>query len=461
MLICIKKNEAFFVLSGRLPVAKMFARTIHPTYAIWIFDVVFIFLILCLTNSSYFMFGHSFNPTCMDGTTTTPYSGDSAPNAPDSNSRPFCTSATADSFPSFFISYGFFGVANEEFDSFARVGRSTFRPYRRLGENSSCPSFADENADSFTVTVQADTFSVTDSPQTTNLLNAVSGLAAITGFNNLPFQLTGATTTYYLRAAPVPPSPVGPTLPTFRVARTTRDPPLDEAAMRATFGEIGRATTIRYISISQCASQFRSTFRPGPGTSHINADGTLKTSNGGPCLVQATQTAAQVSIPGLIGTAITLQLVLIIIMSIAALRKQSWFNILFVSINVLTMIMMIAAVALGAAVLAGLVAPCLFLTDFSSDQVAPSPTRAAVNGFTPSLGGVSPQSQGPQTFQAVQSGNSAVFMRPAFFLHSGAIFGIVFIVLHFIFTIFFGIKTDWAEAAEKGSSLVSVQMTPT
>jgi len=399
----------------------------------------------------------------MDGTTTTPYPGPNAPNAPDRDSRPFCTSATADSFSSFFISFGFHGVVTEEFNSFSREGTSTFRPYRRLGENSSCPSFADENADSFTVTVQADTFAATDSPQTRNLLSAISGLQSITNFNNVPFQLTGATTTYYmreLRTSSPGPSPV-PTLPIFRVARTTREPPLEEAAMRATFGAIGTTTTMRYIALEQCASQFRSTFRSGPGDSHINADGTLKTSNGGPCLLQATQTAAQVSIPGLIGTAITLQIVLIIIMSIAALRKQSWFNILFVSINVLTMIMMIAAVALGAAVLAGFVAPCLFVTDFSSDQVAPAPTRAAVNGFTPSSGGVSVQATSPQRFQAVQSGNSAVFMRPAFFLSAGAILGIVFIVLHFICTICFGIKTDWAEAAEKGSSIVSVQMTPT
>jgi len=179
------------------------------------------------------------------------------------------------------------------------------------------------------------------------------------------------------------------------------------------------------------------------------------------CLVQATQTAAQVSIPGLIGTAIALTVVICIIMEIPPLRKQSWFNILFVSINVLTLIIMIAAVALGAAVLGQLVAPCLFLTDFSSDQVAPAPTRAAINGFTPSSGGVLPISTSSfQTYQAVQSGNSAVFMRATFDIGGGAAWGIAFIVLQFIFTIYFGMKTDWAEAAEKDPSIVSVQMTP-
>jgi len=179
------------------------------------------------------------------------------------------------------------------------------------------------------------------------------------------------------------------------------------------------------------------------------------------CLVQATQIAAQVSIPGLIGTAIALTVVLCIIMEIPPLRKQSWFNILFVSINVLTLIIMIAAVALGAAVLGQLVAPCLFLTDFSSDQVSPAPTRAAINGFTPSSGGVLPISTSSfQTYQAVQSGNSAVFMRATFDIGSGAAWGITFIVLQFVSTIYFGIKTDWAEAAEKDPSIVSVQMTP-
>jgi len=452
-----------------LPVEKMtnlLAKTTHYEWATWTFNMLLLVLIVCLGSSAFNMYGHSFNPTCMDGTTTTPYSGPNAPNAPDADSRPFCTSATANSFPPVYISYGFLGISQGYFDDFSKVGYFQSFPFERLGENSSCPSAADENADSYTVTVQADRFLITDSPQTTNLRNAIAKLSQLnfanTRSNNAAFQVSGSgqTTTYYVRAVGPSPGP-GPAPATFRVARTTRDPPLDEAAMRTAFGAIGTTATIRFINFSQCASQFRRTFRPGPGTSHINADGTLKTSNGGMCLVQAIQTAAQVSIPGLIGTAIALTVVLCIIMEIAALRKQSWFNILFVSINVLTLIMMIAAVALGAAVLAGFVAPCLFLTDFSSDQVAPAPTRAAINGFTPSSGGVSPiGTTSSPTFQAVQSGNSAVFMRAAFDIGGGAAWGIAFIVLQFIFTIYFGIKTDWAEAAEKDPSIVSVQMTP-
>lgn len=464
-----EKGSVFTLTACPFKVAKMpnslLARTTHPEWATWTFNLLLLVLIVCLVNSASDMYGHSFNPTCMDGTIPNTYSGQNPPNAPNAESRPFCTSATANSFAPFFLNYGFQGVGRRVFSDFIKVSFYEFFPFERLGENSSCPSAADENADSLTVTVQGDRLAVTDSRQTTNFNNALSrlndlGFGSISTSNNAAFQLTGASTTYYLRQ---PSSPEPSSLPTFRVARTTRDPPLDAAAVQAAFGSSGTAATIKFFTFSPCASQFRRTFRSGPGDSHINADGTLKTSNGGMCLVQATQTAVQVSIPGLIGSAIALTFVLCIIMEIPAVRKLPWFNILFVCINVLSLILMIAAVALGAAVLAGFVAPCLFQTDFSSDQVAPSPTRAAINGFTPSSGGFNMNSVAtPQSrFQAVQSGNAAVYMRPTFDIGSGAGWGITFIVLQFIFTIYFGIKIDWAEANQgQDSDMVSVQMTP-
>ena len=213
-----------------------------------------------------------------------------------------------------------------------------------------------------------------------------------------------------------------------------------------------------FPSLADCASQQKVNFRPGPGDSSLNADGTIKGSQGGFCVTEQTQ-AGILAVPGLVITTIVLLLILDVLMIIPASRKFRLFNVVFIVISAICLIFLIAAVGTGAAVLAGRAGPCRFLSSMTTEQLMPSPTRGSINGFVPSSGGASvPTSGATGRFQATQSGNAAVYLRPDFQLGSGAGLLVATIVILFVFVIVFAIKTDWAGEGDK--ALVTANMTP-
>lgn len=432
---------------------NLFAKTISHKTAYWCYELVFVCIIVFLAASSYSMYRHALTPACMDGTTSTPYNGPNAPNAPNDRSKPFCSSAAADAFAPIYLYYGYSGVDYFKFDPFQQIGESRFFPFEPLGPNSTCPSMSSEGLDTMTVTVnfQSDRLVITSLQEATNIANAIQRLQFFMSpfrNHNTAFQLASdLTKTYYMRDS-------GSESPTFRVAASTTDPPLTADQLRSTFGAAN--FKIKFPFISECASQFQKTYRMGPGGSGTSADGILKTGNGGICLTREMQAAVQVSIPGLIGSALALVICLSLAMDITPIRTFRYFNVVFVCINVLGLILLIAALGHGAAVITGKVAPCITSSDFSSASLMPAPTAAASNGFTPSSGGFDmsqAQTGAVSTFQPTQFNNAAVYMKATFRPSTGAGFGIAAVVLQFLFTITFGIKVDWASAGSDSSSV--------
>ena len=193
----------------------------------------------------------------------------------------------------------------------------------------------------------------------------------------------------------------------------------------------------------------------------VNADGTLKTGSCGYCLTQPQQ-AGVLAVPGLCGTTIALLLIIELMMCAPFVRKMGFFRILVIAVSVICMIFLIAAVA-SAGVTFYNVASCVTQTDFSNTQFMPSPTSAslpAFNGYTPSSGGVSLNpSQGKGYFTVNQLSGTAAYYKPLLIPSAGALQITVAIVLLFIFTIVFAIKTDWT-AVSSSAADSSQMMTP-
>ena len=85
----------------------------------------------------------------------------------------------------------------------------------------------------------------------------------------------------------------------------------------------------------------------------------------------------------------------------------------------------------------------------------PAAARAPINGFALSSRGLNMQyalTGATCKFKAIQSRNAAVYLKPRFRPSYGAGFGIATLVGQFIFTIVFGIKTNWAAAAASEST---------
>jgi hypothetical protein len=423
------------------------AKTISHKTVGWCYALLISLTIAFSSVSSYSMYRHALTPACMDGTTSTPYSGPTAPNAPNAESPPFCSSDVLNAYQTVYYYYSYTGVELFSFDAFQQRGTSFFYPFESLGPNSTCPTLSSENADSLTVIVQGSALSSTASQETSSFRSAVhpaNRLLLTVPFrnHNLPFQLPDSTTTYYARNFVDRGTSFG-----FEVATSNSAPALSAEQLQSTFGSA--IFRVKLPFASQCASQFQKTYRPGPAGSINNVDGTLKAANGGICLTQETQTGVQISIPGLIGSALAFSTLLWIALDFPFVRKFRLFNVLFISINALSIIFLIAALALGATMFTTKVAPCVVGSDFSNESVMPAPRRAAINGFTPSSGGFDmsvSRTQAAGLFQTTQAGNAAVYMKPSFRPTSGAGFGIAALVFQFLFTVVFALKVDWTDS---------------
>jgi hypothetical protein len=200
--------------------------------------------------------------------------------------------------------------------------------------------------------------------------------------------------------------------------------------------------TLEFPSLSDCAIQELMPLQENADT--FNSDGTPKSIDGG-FRITDSQRQRSLAIFILIITAIVLELLICILMSISIVRKHRNFGVLFIIFNVVSVLLLIAAVASAADFFLRNLGPCIHRTDFSNEQIGPSPTRPRINGFLPSSGGYRPNSFG--RWRPVQSGNAAVTATFSFTLGSGAALLISAIVLLFIFSIIFGIKTNWTDVS--------------
>lgn len=431
-----------------------FARTFSPKSAALCYFVLEIFLIVFLNRSASEMFVHIITPTCMEDSTSTLYP-DSSFNAPNADSKPYCTSDAANSFMEISFLYGFSGVAVQFIRSFDKLYSYVHYPFEEMGPNSTCPKAISDEASLVSVMFKGGSLQLTSQTVFANKLGRLLPLQSLFGFHNIPVTFSdGSRTTFYVRDMDL-------STGKFKVATSLRDPPLNEAKLNSTFS-IG-FNALAVFGYKECASQFKKTFRQGPGDSGFNADGTVKGSNGGICLVDTMQAGVQLSIPALIGTALALLILMVVAIDSPVFYKHRFFNIFFVATNTLCMLFLIASLAHGARIFSQEIAPCVFGTDFSNEQLMPAATRAPINGFTPSSGGFNMEyalTGATGNFKAIQSGNAAVFMKPRFRPSYGAGFGIATLVGQFIFTIVFGIKTNWAAAAASESTSDSTPIAP-
>ena len=358
------------------------------------------------------------------------------------------------------IAYGFGGFSTFDWDSFQGFGTTKFEPFTGIGPNLTCPSASSLGANSVIITVQTGTsfaFALADAAKLVASFSGRGGVfSSVTNFNNFPVDISGSTGTLrlFVRSLSIPQT-VAPLLPfVFQVSKS----PIDVPATINTLNLGAEPYTMTFPTLADCASQEKMNFRQGAGDSGINADGTVKGTQGAFCLSQQTRTGIS-AIPGLLITTILLLLILLLLMFIPTVRKIRFFNIVFIAINVICLSFLVAAVASGAAYLAGKAGPCKFLADFTNEQFMPSPNSVALNGFIPSSGGYPLVFNGARgQFNAVQNGNTAAYYKPIFVPGPGAALIIVAILLLFVFVIVFAIKTDWASGGNSSSD--SAAMTP-
>ncbi len=461
----------------------IFAKTLHPTCALVGYTIITTLVIAGVLNSSFDMFIAVGIPTCMSGTVSTPYpytlgptgapSPSTGPNAPTSSSAPFCTSdALINSFNVGFNGYGFNGITTGSTNVFSGYSTAlTISPFCQKKSNGTCPTFSDQGANTFTVqTVSGSMFSITDA----NLFMQSGGGSSVSNYNNypitfasgssLPSTSTGAldsSKTYYVRNfAYSPPSPSPSPSPspggiTFQIAADATSIPLIFTTPTPT-GTI-KAT---FPSLGSCASQQNVQAAGANIPANINQDGTLKQGQCGYCLTQ-TQNVGVFAIPGLGGTTITLLLIIDIMMLVPAVRKRGFFRIMVIVVSVICLIFLIATLA-GGYVMFAQVASCYAQMDFSQAQMMASPTGAAFNGYTPSSGGVQLLPSGGQgLFQSNQvlGTYAAAYVKSLILPSTGAALLVAALVFLFVFTIFFGIKTDWTAVSSGGDSGSAI-MTP-
>jgi len=450
------------------------AKTVHPACALVGYTIVTALVFAGLAASPFDMFVAVGIPTCMAGTTSTPYPFSLAtgspvpptgPNAPNINSVPFCsTDALMNSCYLQFWAYGYLGsVAGNT--NFWNAGQSIqITPYCFKKSNGTCPSFSDLGVNTVKVVTTASTgnfFVITDGLSYINNLGKGLGNGAITGGNNYPITFAAGSTlpvttpamdaskTYYVRSFSS--NIVG--VYSFQIAPDTSSPPL-------TFISTTTSSTITVTipSMSACATQQNMKTSTAVNDANVNSDGTLKTGSCGYCLTQPQQVGV-LAVPGLCGTTITLLLIIELMMCAPFIRKMGFFRILVIIVSVLCMIFLIAAVASAATTLYQ-VAACQLETDFSQAQFMPSPTSTAFNGYTPSSGGVTLAStSGQGLFNLYQQTFAAAYLKPLLIPSGGAVLIIIAIVFLFLFTIVFAIKTDWT-AVSSSAADSSQMMTP-
>jgi hypothetical protein len=462
------------------------AKNLHPACALVGYTVITALVFAGLLASPFDMFVAVGIPTCMAGTTSTYYQYTPSPvpgspvppNAPTTTSVPFCTSdALINSYNIQYNAYGYIGTVTGFTNVFYGYNEVTSIPYCLKKSNGTCPTFSDQGANTFTVqTVSGSSmFSITDA----KLFMQAGGGRSFANYNNYPITFASGSAlpstsagaldsskTYYVRnfgfgmPSPSPSPSPSPGGPTFGIAADTSGNPL-------IFTGIAPSNTITatFPSLGSCASQQNVQPASATNPANMNLDGTLKTGSCGYCLTQTQQTGV-LAVPGLCGTTLALLLIMELLMCVPVVRKMGFFRILVIVISVLCLIFLIAAVA-GAAVMFSRVAQCFAQMDFNDDQLMPSPTGAApFGGYTPSSGGAPLFGSGgrggspPGSYTASQVSGSAAYIKPLIIPSAGAGLLIIAIVLLFLFTIFFGIKTDWTAVSSGGDSSSATMMTP-
>jgi hypothetical protein len=453
----------------------LMAKTLHPACALVGYTIITTLVFGGLFSSGFNMFVIVFAPTCMDGTTSTPYSFElspegvpnpiTGPNAPNSGAVPFCSpDALSASVFKEFLSYGYLGLtyATTDFFSAARYESQTF-PFCFKLSNGTCPTQKEAATNYQKGKVLTDnTFLMTEKRQFKLALSTSDNGIPFSIFNNYPVTFGGppgtilpggidASKTYYLR------NYIGGETSTFRIAADTTSLPMTFTSHPS--NEI----TVTFVDYDSCPAElnvlkYQNLLTP----SNVKADGTLKTDTGtcGYCLTQQQQTANRATL-GLCAITITLLLAIDIMMCIPAIRKKAHFRILFIVFSVLCMIFLIAAVS-SAALTFLLVTKCFTGSDFSQSQYLPSPIGSKINGYTPSSGGASYfyPTRGAGLFSSDQVSGVAAYLKPYTLPSTGAVQLIVAIVLLFIFTVVFTIKVDWTAAgstAEAKSAILNTQ----
>jgi hypothetical protein len=454
----------------------LMAKTLHPACALVGYTIITALVFGGLFSSALNMFAVVFAPTCMDGTTSTPYSfqlsaegvpnPSTGPNAPNSGAVPFCSSdALFTSVETGFLSYGYLGLeySQTNFFSASQYYAQTF-PFCFKLSNGTCPTRKDVAADFQTGTVRTDnTFLMTEKTRFRRAVYSFkfgdSTSYLFSFFNNFPVTFGGppgtvlpggidASKTYYIR------NYSGGVTSTFSIAADTTSLPM-------TFTSYPSNTiTVTFVDYSSCPAE-QNVLRFPMFPSNVNADGTLKTDTGtcGYCLTQQQQAGNRATL-GLCAITITLLLVMDLMMCIPAIRKKAFFRILLIVFSVLCMIFLIAAVS-SAAVTFFLVAKCFTGSDLSQSQYMPSPIGPKSNGYTPSSGGASSfyTTTGAGLFSTNQASGAAAYLKPYVLPSSGAVQLIVAIIFLFLFTVVFAIKVDWTAASSTADANSAILMT--
>ena len=447
------------------------ARILHPGFALVGYSIITALVFGGLFASSFNMFVVVFAPTCLEGTTSSPYpfelsaNGNSTPstgpNAPNADSVPFCSSdALYSAVEIEFLTYGYLGLqlGHTDFFSASRYQTETF-PFCFKLSNGTCPTQSDEGANFQAGVVRSDsTFLMTDRKKYLTAIASNSFLYA--SFNNFPvtFGPSGAalpggidaSKTYYIRDYTIGANT------TFRIAADTTSLPM-------TFTSFPSNTIqVTFPTLGSCPAEqnvFR--FQNAINPSNVKLDGTLKTNTGtcGYCLTQQFQTGNR-AILGLYCASIILLLSMDIMMCIPAIRKKGFFRILVIALSGTCIIFLIAAVS-SAAVTFLQVARCFTKSDLSEEQYKPSPTGAKIKGYTPAFKGATLyyETPGAGLFKNMQASGVASYLKPYLVPSVGAVHLIIAIIFMFIFTIVVFVKADWAAASSTDHELLAIPMT--
>ena len=438
------------------------AKTLHPACALVGYSVITAIVFTGLLASPFNMFVAVAEPKCMDGTTSTPYpftvnalgvaAPTTGPNAPNADSVPFCTTeALYNGYLIAYNSYGFLGYQVVNADLFTTNNFAESKLFCYAKSNGTCDSFGALGVNTIKVSISIANDGTLTIRDLANFAAAGGGNSA-SRYNNFPITFADAlpipnfatSNTYYMRNF---------NGGQFKIAVDTTSLPIDK--FLSTTGEF----KVTMPSLASCATQNNMAVGSASNPANINSDGTLKQGSCGYCLTKE-QSAGMLAVPGLCGITIALLLIIELMMCIPAARKLGFFPILVIVVSVLCIVFLIAAVA-SAATWNYQVATCISQTDLTKAQFMPAPTRAPFGGYTPSSGNsMLAQGAGRGLFRVDQAGgNAAAYLKPSIIPGIGAAALIVAIVLLFLFTIFFAIKTDWKAVSSSADSAAAI-MTP-
>jgi hypothetical protein len=437
---------------------RILAKTTHPGYAVVAYTIVTAITIAGLIVSSGNMFFHFAQYSCLPGSVTVPYNGTNAPNADRPDQAPFCNKANLLNLPSVTLNYGFAGISEYLSNQFIKASYGRFILFF---QGSTCLSLKPQNANSLSaqldpLTNQISIVSDYRTIQFWKSINVYNDVTSFSKFNNFPVKVSAATVsgiTYYARNFHIDRS-TSPFALTgaFQLATSVDSTPIKKPSFLD-----GDTFTAEFPSISNCASQASMLDSTINASEPYNVDGTLKKQYQGICVTDD-QASRLLAVPGLVITTIILQLLLCISMCISRVRSLRFFNLAFAIVNLVCIVFLIAAVGSAATLFLSNLAPCIHLTDFSDEQIKPSPTSNGINGFIPSSGGFSLASLVDPSlgkWTSTQAGNAAAYATMVFLPGGGAALLSAAILIMFIFAIVFCTKTTWTTSDPSASFALS------